>query len=151
MPDDYGDTAAIVMPVLWPTAYKQPKTPDLHCTLFFCEDLTGLNEDNFVDAIRDSLYNNMFIMADIYELDMFGPESDIPVVKIRHPLINAIHNEIEISLRNRNIPFNNKYTFNPHVTIDEDTFYMGPIPQSVWLRPVELWWRNQKIKILETT
>lgn len=148
MADDYKNTAVIVLPVKWPSTHPAPDVKDLHVTLAFLGDIdeNELVKDDVVDAIM-SLDYNVFVMADVIGFDLFGPEQDIPVLRVEHEVFQKTYNQLTDALRERDIPWSQNYAFQPHVTIDHETSING-WPSQLWTTPVELWWRREKVKFL---
>lgn len=146
---DFTNTAAIVMPALWPSGFVRPNVPDLHMTYYFFPDVTDVSytKDDVIEAIKEGFYN-VYVMADVFEFDLFGPESDVPVLRVRNELLQENYKLIGEALRKRGIDnYSKYYGFKPHVTIDEDYSLEGGFPPHIWLKPVELWWRDVKIPL----
>jgi 2'-5' RNA ligase len=142
---EFKNTAVIVMPVLWPSTHPQPAKKDLHVTLAFLGDIdeNQLVKEDVLDAMAAVDYN-VYIFADVYEFDLFGPDSDIPVLKVRHELLQQTYDQLTGELAARGIPWSQNYDFTPHVTIDDHTAIDG-WPDTLVLKPVELWWKTLKI------
>lgn len=144
---EFEDTAIIAYPVLWPSGHRDPQIPDVHSTVVFLGDVSNseFTKEDVLDAMRE-FDVNVYRWVDVDGLDWFGPNHDVPVLRISHSGLQGFYERLTEKLAIKGIFSASEFPYSPHVTIDMETATIG-WPNHLMLGPVELWWREEKIKI----
>lgn len=136
--DEFNNTGAIMWPVVYPTDMQPPE--DAHVTVIYFPTIDDIDKNDVLDAIRDSMWD-VFLWLTVTGLDWFGPEKNIPVLRVKHDYLEVFWNAVKDSLRKRDIPFSETYpVYMPHVTITEQAAADKVWPTTLLATPVELWW-----------
>lgn len=151
---EFSDSAIITWPVSYPTedvggtAYAPE---DAHVTILYIpnidDDELGFSKEDVIDAIRETEWDIMMFMT-VTGMEWFGPENDIPVLRVEHHYLEKYRNEVKASLAKRGIVVEETYPeYKPHVTIPVLAAERGLWPARLMGGPVELWWGDEKIRI----
>lgn len=143
---DFSSSAVIVWPVVYPTDMLPPEEP--HCTVIYLGDVANLDKQAVIDAINETEYD-VFLWVQPMDVEYFGPEQDIPVLRVAHPYLYKYNDFITSSLAKRGIESASQFTeYKPHVTISPEAVANGVIPTDpLLLLPVQLWWGDEKIDV----
>lgn len=149
---DTKDLAAIMWPVAYPVymedAYN-PKNP--HVTVVIFNDINnpelGFTKEDVIDAVREVKHDVMLYLT-VEGLDWFGPDQNVPVLRVSHDYLFEFYDEIKKVLAKRGIPIDNTYPeYKPHITITELSALDGAYPRKLMTRPVEVWWGDVHYKV----
>lgn len=149
---DVSDLAAIMWPVVYPTASNpehRPKEP--HITIVFLGEIEKLDytKEDVVDAIKETLWD-LYVWVKVIGLEWFGPEKNVPVLRVDHPYLYVFNEAMKMVLEMKGIEFDNTYPeYKPHVTITDEAALDGVWPEMLLAGPVELWWGGEHITIDE--
>lgn len=129
-------SAGIMLPTTWPET-------DGHITLFYLGDDTNtMNRKAITDAL-DPLYIPDYSLRRVHgtEVEMFGPNNDIPVLRIEDEWVYGLQAQIAGLFKLAGIESGSEFTeFKPHVT-----FSLEPgvtIPNVLLAGRPQLWWDN---------
>lgn len=143
--DDVSDSAVIAYPASWPSDLSTS-----HVTLLY---LGSIAEANFTkDEVISTLAHvdlDMFFYVKTTGLDLFGPEKDIIVVRVDHPMLHSQREAVEAKLAA--VGINNASEFKeykPHITIRPE--HKQYIPARVLLSPPYLYWGDEQIALRPT-
>lgn len=142
--DDVAQSACIMFPV----GEKVPGVEEPHVTVIYLGDVANLNKQDILDAMAevDSSYDAMFF-ARTGEVEWFGPEKNIPVLRMEHSYLEKYRLLVESALNKRGIENGSEYKeYKPHMTITEAMALTGNYQQSYILTEPELWWGREHIK-----
>lgn len=119
---------------------------------------SAVSKDILLDTVRSIMHKiedaRKYRLADVVGIDAFGPNLNVPVLKVAvadftrtigDPRLSLEHNEIAKAIRNEGIPFNADYCFSnyvAHSTVPLPTL-VNP-PKQVLLRPLELWYMEEE-------
>ena len=130
---DFSQSISVVFPASW------PDREDAHCTIMYLGEIPDVSftKAQLLAAVQP-VAPGTYLAADTAGVEMFGPDNDIPVVPLQHPLLDVIHKMMTIELLSVGIESASEFTeYRPHVTItDADT----DIPSIIILGPPVVWW-----------
>lgn len=141
---EFDDSACIAYPASWPDTIKDP-----HSTLIYLGEISKLSytkED--VLEVMDQEALSAPGAVEIDEIEMFGPDKDIPVAKLTSLRLKAQRAAIEFGLAEKGIHSTSEFGYNPHVslTYDNDVDVEElELPETVTLAPPELWWGDERL------
>lgn len=141
---DFKDSAVVVWPVVYPAGYLPPKEP--HVTILYLPDVTSVSKELVLEAIK-ATGHEVYLVARAEGIEMFGPDKDIPVVRVQHNYFEDYYRQLREEFDKRGIEYSTLYDYSPHVTMSEEAGRENLYPQKFNLLPVQLWWRNEKIRI----
>lgn len=145
---DVKNLAAVMWPAVYPSDMLPPDEP--HVTIIFLGEIDtfeGFTKQDVIDVIK-TVPHDFFLWADVDGLDWFGPEQNIPVLRVRHDYLSVVHQSLKASLDARGIPYDTRFPeYKPHVSITDEAALSGVWPDKILLTPVELWWGGEHIKI----
>lgn len=152
---DTRNLGAIMWPVAYPNlldpsggTYYQPKDP--HITVIYFGEIDGdigYTKEDVIDAIESTMWE-AYLWCRVTGVEWFGPEQDVPVLRVEHDYLPVFWESIKGALRQRGIPFDETYPeYKPHVTIPTLAALEGVYPNHLLAGPVELWWGNEHIQI----
>lgn len=150
---DFSDSAVIV----WPVSISDPMAPsnlypvNPHVTVFFFPDVVGdnISEDALVRIIQGTEFA-VYPVANVKGLAWFGPEQNVPVLELDNDYLVEYRDELKGRLDRLGINYSQRFPdYKPHVTITTESAESGEWPSSVLLQPVELWYREEKIRIFK--
>lgn len=149
--EDFSNYVSVVFPAAFPSRNVQPDVKNLHCTVFSLgdldSDLNGVPAQTLLDALHD-IPTNVIQYVNTDGWDLFGPENDIPVVKLMPaPLLLEIHHHIKYNLEDIGIHSNSEFDYSPHVTVDPGTYHNNNMPPWVLLDRAQLWYAGEKILV----
>jgi len=147
---DISTSGAIMWPAVYPLdpAHPEYRPREPHSTIVYLGDITDVNytKEEVIDAIKDT-YHSVFLWVYVEGLDWFGPEENIPVLRVHHDYMRPYHDTLTKVLKIRGIPFSEEYDYSPHITITPQAALDEVWPKKILLSPVELWWGGEHIKI----
>lgn len=138
-----SEHAAVVYPAEFSSHYAlEHGIPDLHTTIFNLGKVAELDyiKEDVVEALTEVDFN-MFIWVDIIATERFGPDKDIPVLRVRHDMLQTKFDEVNAVLLGAGIPNGSIFAheeYKPHITVNEEVF--ASPPKNALLSPAELWW-----------
>lgn len=149
---DTKDLGAIMWPVVYPDMggeKYQPKEP--HVTVVIFTDINnpdlGFTKEDVIDVIKQTQWD-VYLWLRVSELEWFGAENNIPVLRVTHDYLEAYHNKVKAALAARGIPVDETFPeYKPHVSITDDAALDGVYPTLMLAGPVELWWGNEHFQI----
>ncbi len=142
---DYSNSALIAWPVVYPEALLPPDNP--HVTVIYIPDVTNVEKSDVLDAIRATEFD-VFPVVETTGIEMFGPDKDVPVIRVKHEYLEAYYEQIAFQLEARGIEFSTLYDYSPHVTMSEKAYKTNAeVPPAFMLLPVSLWWKGTKEKV----
>lgn len=140
--EDHSGDIAIVYPVSWPAPTKD--VPEPHCTLIYLGDISDatFTLEDLQDAV-DTFIWEPFDVA-IGEVQMFGPDEDIPVVTLLGQTLYDNRQIFEAELNERGIKSASEYDYSPHITVDPRSMVAMPF-NTVHLGLPKIWWGDQRV------
>lgn len=144
--NDYPDSIGVMWPVDFSPNYPFKPVPKMHITNMYLGEMQDVNFDK--EELIDRLYGigQTYFWADVVGTERFGPEQDIPVLRVDHTEIYKVHDEVEYALAAVGIQSASSFPdYKPHVTVD-DEIWAKP-PTRVWVRALMIWWGNERIKL----
>lgn len=150
----FKNTACIVYPAQYPDHFTKPSVEELHSTILFLgdidEDLGGIEIEPLMDVLSP-VECNYLQYVDVKGWDLFGPDQNIPVLKLdQTPVMTEIRERVEFVLACVGIFSPSQFGYSPHVTIDNETFRTQRFPEWVLLRQPQLWYRGERVEIGST-
>lgn len=147
---DARKLGAVMWPVVYPNLGEGYVPANPHVTVIYFGEITGdigFTKEDVIDAIKATPHDvYLWLKAD--GIEWFGPENNIPVLRVHHDYLPVYHHSIRESLRARGIPFDETYPeYKPHVTITDAAALDGVVPSLMLAGPVELWWGGEHIPI----
>jgi len=145
-----GDDTSNLGAVMWPVHYPLMDNPDHqpvdpHITIIYFGEIDGdigFTCHDVISAIMETQWN-MYLWVRTEGVEWFGPDQDVPVLRVEHNYLQAYWERLKAVLRARGIPFDETYPeYKPHLTIPLDAALLGEHPSQVLVRPVQLWWGN---------
>jgi hypothetical protein len=145
--------------VMWPVAYPNPLEPsggtylspkDPHCTIIMLgtTDVATFTKEEVLFVIRSIPSWNSMVYATVTELEWFGENKDIPVLRVEHTLLETFHDQLEEGLAAVGIKNTSSFPeYKPHVTITPEIVDSNTMPRRLLLGPVELWWGGERIRV----
>src|SRR5690349_20457315 len=138
--------------VMWPAAYPQgyPAPVDPHCTIVMMgtTDRANFTKEEVLEVIRETLHWNSFLLTTVAGLEWFGPDENVPVLRLEHGLLQKFHDDLKARLKAKGIFVDETYpVYKPHVTITEEAALTRNFPDKIMLTPVQLWWGEEKMSI----
>lgn len=141
--------------VMWPVAYPDmgdgynPKNP--HVTIVVFRDINnenlGFTKEDVINAIKATEHNVMLWLKPD-GIEWFGPDQNVPVLRISHDYLYTYHSAIIKALAERGIPIDRTYPdYKPHVTITDAAALDNVVPNHLISGPVELWWGDEHFSI----
>lgn len=127
-------SAGIMLPTTWPET-------EGHITLFYLGDDTSTLDREAVKDALDTLYIPEYSLRRVNgtEIEMFGPDNDIPVLRIEDEWVYGLQAQIAGLLKLAGIESGSEFKeFKPHITFD-----LKPginIPNVVMAGRPQLWW-----------
>ena len=155
------NSALVCWPVEWvDETVEPPAWNNLHVTCLYIPNvLGGIDEETEVElpvipkedilvALRDSslLPNAGYRLVDVIRPDAFGPNEDVPVLKVGHPIFDKTYIHGLATLQNSDIHADMTYDFSPHVSVPLP-YALRP-PKQVLIRPLELWYSDDAPVVL---
>lgn len=149
--DDFSKTIYIMWPAYMPKVMdSQYVKEDLHATVLFIGEMTDgmtFSKETVIEAIRHTLFDR-YLWVTVAGIDWFGPEQNIPVMRIEHNELHSYRDSLESELNKRGVPVDQTYpVFKPHVTTTIEAVNDNQVPERLLLGPVQLWWGTEHIKI----
>lgn len=146
---EFDNTAVIVYPALWHMAYIPPDKDDLHSTVLWLGDVSDApyGPADIIGALR-GLDLVRYLWASVSGVEWFGPDNNIPVLRVEHSALQIQYDAITTALAPLGAVSASEFGYSPHVTVDEAT--TTRYPSKILLGPVELWWKNQVFKITDS-
>lgn len=151
---DYSTYAALMWPAYYPymgSPMYQPRDP--HATvIYLTSDINQVNytKEDVLGALRSYLNvaTGIYLHTQVKGLEWFGPEKDVPVLRIDHSELQNYRQRFVEILNNRGIFWTENYPeYKPHVTITPEAATDGVYPSKLLLTPLELWWGGEHIKV----
>lgn len=142
--DDIAQSACIMFPV----GEKVPGVDEPHVTVIYLGDANNLNKQDILDSMAevDNSYDAMFF-ARSREVEWFGPEKDIPVLRLEHTYLEKYRDLVEAALGRRGIVNGSEYKdYKPHMTITPEIARDLSYQSAYLLTEPELWWGREHIK-----
>jgi hypothetical protein len=105
---------------------------EAHLTLIYTGDLSPHKEalyEEIIDSLGKRIRYHVFNL-DRNNIEMFGPNHDIPVLRLN---MSANLNDLRNELIDRGIRNVSEYSFNPHISLKLDNHYTVEIPPRVRL------------------
>lgn len=140
--------------------YVFPRDSDLpidysipaHCTLIYLGyvDEVDFSKEDVLDSVRGMSFGDTGIV-DVDGLELFGPESDILVMRLNSSVLMDNFETVRDELAENGIENASSFPdYNPHITLAEN--YHGPtigytLPTTVGLAKPQLWWGEEWIDI----
>lgn len=146
--EDYTQTATFVFPAAWPRGLS-----DAHCTLVYLGDINNLpDKDYLLDAAKPIAASFPHPgLVNTKKFEYFGPGREILVVTLDDSRLFAVQLALLVELyKNLGVVNASSYpTFSPHVSAGNKNSVNPFItkPSTVLLRPLELWYGEEKIKV----
>lgn len=153
---DTADLGAVMWPVQYPDMGDPKYQPsDAHITVCIFENINepdlGYTLQDVIDAVKQTGWD-VIVRAKVLGLEWFGPDQNIPVLRVQNDYIDFYHEAITNELAERGIPISMKFPeYKPHVTITDEAALDGIWPEYVFAGPVEVWWGNEHYQIDPTT
>lgn len=154
--DDYSRSAIVTWPVEYPNPQEQVGgsvyiPPDPHVTILYIHDIDspdlGFTKEDMMDAIKETRWEVMLLLK-VDKLEWFGPDNDIPVLRVEHSHLHPYRKALKEALAKRGIVIEETFPeYKPHVTIPETAAVVGIWPTQFLAGPVELWWGGIHHKI----
>jgi hypothetical protein len=136
----------------WPVEfldYKERNIYQPHVTALYFPDVSRAeySKDDLLSALRTSPHvpARRYELARVKSAEAFGPDKNVPVLRVTNGSyydLDARTIKYREALDSRGIFADRTYDINPHVTVDLETLLRPP--ETVLLRPLELWWRNDE-------
>jgi hypothetical protein len=139
------NTALLCWPVVW--AHKV-NVEGPHVTAFYFDDLTGIDKDDLIDAVRDGYgVSRDTIGLKVLEAAAFGPEEDVPVLRVDLGMtLGPAHRNLGKYLDNAGFNYDKRWEYNAHTTVDLKTA-LNP-PAKILATGLELWWKQDEAVII---
>lgn len=154
---DTADLGAVMWPVQYPDMGDPKYTPkDPHITICIINDINnpdlGFGVEDVLDSVRQTGWD-VVMRCKVTGLEWFGPEQNVPVLRVQNDYLDFYHESIVNELAERGIPIDTRFPeYKPHVTITNEAALDGVWPEYVFAGPVEVWWGNEHYQVgTETT
>lgn len=132
--------------VMWPVYFEG--VPDAHVTVVIFDDINnpniGFTKEDVISAVEE-LEHCQYLWLSVDGLEYFGPDKDVPVLRVSHSYLHIFREQLISILTERGIPINENYPeYKPHVTIPEG---MSEYPEKLLASPVEVWWGGEHYSV----
>lgn len=107
---------------------------DAHLTLIFTGEMEPEEESLVKEIVYEASYKSY--MVERKEIAMFGPEKNIPVIKV---LDNLDLHSLRERLLQRGVRSASEYSWNPHITLRLDHAQTLRIPRFITLGELDLY------------
>ena len=123
-------------------AYEVEGHPNLHCTVLYLGEIVddrvqGINFRIACERLRYT-YLNSALKVHTTGLHWFGPDGNIPVIRVEHDLLPTVRSTLLEMFANGS-QFKD---YNPHITVPSFDY---ELPQSLWLDGLHLSWGDEKV------
>lgn len=137
---EHDQSIGIMYPVNWPT-----DDPEAHCTLFYLGEMPDISftQHDLIDALEEA---NLEAPGEVPTagLELFGPEKDIPVVRLDSLLLRTQKAALGYILRGYGVKDASSFPdYQPHVTLVNP---QKEIPTTINLAAPQIWWGNERLE-----
>lgn len=145
----FSNSAGIMYPAEFSNHYAAPvELPgDLHTTVMYLGEIDQLNYMDYdvLEALTE-VDLNMFIWTEVIGKELFGPDQDIPVLRVDNSQLQRNFDKVEAALSAVGIKNGSSFPdYKPHITVPIEVW--NAPPKHALLMPAQLWWGETTVSL----